>query len=150
MPRNVRLASIAAAALAIVACAAPAAAQLGVEMRLENAGFIMRRADTLQKLDRMQQLPQRRFIPRTSPDGRRYYVWVDASGCGCSYVGGQTARDAFRDMPAQPPQPDVVGPGSAADRGDRGHENMMLEMNTDMDEDAGIFSPDDDLYAHPF
>ena len=43
---------------------------------LEQSGFIMRPADTPQKLERLKLLPPLRFVRRTKP-WRRYYLFAD-------------------------------------------------------------------------
>ncbi len=68
---------IAAALLcALSGGAAQAQAQLVTDMRLEDAGFVMRRADTPDKMRRAQLLPARKFVARVK-DGKRYYLYAD-------------------------------------------------------------------------
>jgi hypothetical protein len=109
--------------------AAPAAAQLAADMKLEDAGFVMRRADTAQKLERIRALPPRQFVSR-SKDGWRYYLYADPDYCRCVFLGDARALQAFRDMRrARLPQPDNV----PADT--NWVEDQMIR---DMDADAGI------------
>jgi hypothetical protein len=117
--------------------ATPADAQLATDMRLEDAGFVMRRADTPEKMARLRLIPPRQFVSRTGKRGR-YYLWADPDTCRCVFVGGAGALQSFKDMRKGVPQPDNVGPGS------RGidPENMIIH---DMDADAGINVPDGDV-----
>jgi hypothetical protein len=117
--------------------ATPATAQLATDMRLEDAGFVMRRADTPEKIARLRLIPPRQFVSRTGKNGR-YYLWADPDTCKCVFVGGAGALQSFKDMRRGVPQPDNVGPSS------RGidPENMIIH---DMDEDAGINVPDGDV-----
>jgi hypothetical protein len=120
--------------LAIFACsffAEPAAAQEGRDMRLEDAGFIMRPANTPQALARLRQLPPRTMVARTK-DGQRTYFYADPDYCKCVFVGNQQALQAFRDMPARTPQPDVVPP-----TGIDPERFLIREMNEDVATDTG-------------
>jgi hypothetical protein len=117
--------------------ATPAGAQLATDMRLEDAGFVMRRADTPEKIARLRLIPPRQFVSRTGKNGR-YYLWADPDTCKCVFVGGAGALQSFKDMRRGVPRPDNVGPSS------RGidPENMIIH---DMDQDAGINVPDGDV-----
>lgn len=115
----------------------PAEAQLATDMRLEDAGFVMRRADTPEKVARLRLIPPRQFVSRTGKNGR-YYLWADPDTCKCVFVGGAGALQSFKDMRRGVPQPDNVGAGSSGIN----PENMIVH---DMDEDAGINVPDGDV-----
>jgi len=117
--------------------AMPVTAQLATDMRLEDAGFVMRRADTPDKVARLRLIPPRQFVTRTGKNGR-YYLWADPDTCKCVFVGGPGALQSFKDMRRGVPQPDNVGPGSNGIN----PENMIIH---DMDEDAGINVPDGDV-----
>ena len=129
-----RLILFAVFAASIVA-ALPTGAQLASDMRLEDAGFVMRRADTPEKLARLRLIPPRQFISRTGRSGR-YYLWADPDTCQCVFVGGPGALQSFKDMRKGLTQPDNVSPNSI------GPENMIIH---DMDQDAGINVPDGDV-----
>jgi hypothetical protein len=131
MHRLILSAAFAAATVAAV----PAAAQLANDMRLEDAGFVMRRADTPEKLARLRLIPPRQFVSRTGKRGR-YYLWADPDTCQCVFVGGPGALKSFKDMRKGLPQPDNVSPNSIDP------ENMIIH---NMDEDAGINVPDGDV-----
>src|SRR5262245_47018205 len=130
-------------ALGAFAGAEPAGAQLASEMKLEDAGFIMRRADTPEKMAQLRKLPPRKFATRVGKTGR-YYVWADPDECRCAFVGTERAFQAYRDMrQAGLPQPDNV---PARDRGNAPMEMMV----NDMDMDAGINVPDGDMIDYQF
>ena len=118
-----------------ILCAMPADAQLATDMRLEDAGFVMRRADTPEKMAQLRRIPPRQFVTRTGKSGR-YYLWADPDTCQCVFVGGPGALQSFKDMRRGLPQPDNVGPNSIDP------ENMIIH---NMDEDAGINVPDGDV-----
>ena len=127
--------------LAVLAGAQPANAQLATDMKLEDAGFVMRRADTPEKMAQLRKLPPRKFATRMGKTGR-YFLWADPETCQCVFVGSERAYQAFRDMRrAALPQPDNV-PASGADP-------MGLMMH-DMDMDAGINVPDGDVLDYQF
>jgi hypothetical protein len=128
-------------ALGALAGAEPAGAQLATDMKLEDAGFVMRRADTPEKMAQLRKLPPRRFATRVGKTGR-YYIWADPETCQCAFVGTERAYQAFRDMRrAGLPQPDNV-PASGVD--------PMGQMLHDMDTDAGINVPDGDVLDYQF
>ena len=118
--------------------AMPVTAQLATDMHLEDAGFVMRRADTPEKVARLRLIPPRQFVTRTGKGGR-YYLWADPDTCKCVFVGGAGALQSFKDMrKAGLQQPDNVEPR------DRGIDPEAMIMH-DMDEDAGIDVPDGDV-----
>ncbi len=97
---------VAALLCAASANAAYAQAQLVTDMKLEDAGFVMRRADTPDKLRRTQLLPPHKFVARVK-DGKRYYLYADPELCKCVFVGSADALKTFRDL-RKPTQPDAV------------------------------------------
>jgi hypothetical protein len=104
----------------IAGVASSARAQLATDMKLEDAGFVMRRADTPEHMAQLRKLPPRMFATRMGKTGR-YFIWADPDTCRCAFVGTEKAMQAFRDMRrARLPQPDNV-PGR-----DRG--NAPMEM----------------------
>ena len=60
--------------------ASPAEAQLGTEMKLTDAGFVMRVAKSPRQLERLGTIPARRLVARTK-DGVRHYLYADPAGC---------------------------------------------------------------------
>jgi hypothetical protein len=122
-------------AFGIFGDAMPADAQLATDMKLEDAGFVMRRADTPDKVARLRLIPPRQFVTRTGKSGR-YYLWADPDTCQCVFVGDGRALQSFKDMRKGLPRPDNVGAGGIDP------ENMIIH---DMDMDAGINVPDGDV-----
>jgi len=118
---------------------APATAQLAQDMKLEDAGFVMRPADTAQKLERLRLLPPRKFAARTKA-GHRYYLYPDPDYCKCVFIGDQRALDSFRAMRAGLPQPYDVGAGGVSPE---------REMIYDMDAD-GVGVPEGDILDSGF
>lgn len=84
-----------------------ALAQLAADMKLEDAGFVMRPANTAKELEHIKKLPARRFVARTK-NGQRYYLYADPELCKCVFVGNAIAFEAYRDMRKRVPQPDAV------------------------------------------
>jgi len=87
--------------------AAGALAQLASDMKLEDAGFVMRKADTAEKMLHIKRVPPRKFISRVK-NGQTYYVYADPELCQCVFVGNAIAFEAYRDMRKRVPQPDNV------------------------------------------
>jgi hypothetical protein len=93
-------------------------------MHLEDAGFVMRPADSDEKLGQLRLLPPRQFVARVKA-GRRYFVYADPDNCKYVFIGDQRAMDAYRSIASQRlQQPDVVGPSGVSP------ENQMIR---DMD-----------------
>lgn len=115
------------------------APQVATDMRLEDAGFTMRRADTPERLARLRKLPPRQFLARGKGE-QRYYLYADAELCRCLFVGDGKAMQAFRDMRAKLPRAGNV-PGTGG-----GVEDVMIR---DMDRDAFDFEPND-IFRAPF
>lgn len=92
-----------------------ATAQEASDMKLEDVGFVMRPANTPQKLERLRLLPPRTFVARSS-GGRRYYIYADPDYCQCVFLGGEMAMQNYRDLatPSPPPMPTGPDVGPAA------------------------------------
>lgn len=103
---------IAALLCALSGGTALAQTQLVTDMKLEDAGFVMRRADTPDKLRRATLLPPNKFVARVK-NGKRYYLYADPELCKCVFVGSPDALRAFRDL-RRPPQPDNVMPSGVS------------------------------------
>jgi hypothetical protein len=113
--------------------AEPALAQERTDMRLANAGFVMRAANTPEKMARLRHLPPHRIVARTKTGGVRYFLYADPDYCKCLMVGDQRAMQAYRDMVSPPPTglpglPDV--PGRTAHAG--AEHALIEEMNSDL------------------
>ena len=86
------------------------AGQEGLDMRLEDMGFIMRPATTPAQMDRLRLLPPREFVRRTNGD-RRYYLYADPEFCQCVFVGNEQAMKNYQALVSPsgaPPMP--IGP----------------------------------------
>ena len=59
------------------------------------AGFVVRYADTPQKLAHLRRLPADKMVAR-SRNGKTYYVYADPIICECAYVGTPEAYRAFQ------------------------------------------------------
>ena len=127
-----------AALVAVLGAALPAVAQLPADMKLEDAGFKMKEANTPQKMARLRSIPPRIFVPHRK-NGQLYYVYADPDYCKCAFVGDPAAMQAYRDMVAQRrlQQPDNVSAGGA---------NVVAEMQNEMNDESG--TDFDDIF-HP-
>ncbi len=116
-------------AIGFVYVAIPALAQMTADMKLEDAGFTMREANTPEKMERLQRIPPRVLVPHRK-NGLLYYVYADPDYCKCAFVGNQAAMQAYRDMVAQRrlQQPDNVSAGGP---------NVVGEMQEEMDDESG-------------
>ncbi len=117
-----------------------ALAQVGPDMKLEDAGFIMRPANTAEQLAHIKRLPPRRFVARTK-NGQRYYLYADPDLCKCVFLGNAVALEAYRDMRKRLQQPDVV-PGSGV--------TPKAELIEDMDGDLSDIIDDDNILNYKF
>ncbi len=115
--------------------AQPASPQLGIGMRLEDAGFKMKEANTPQKMQRLKSIPAHTMVPHRK-NGTRYYVYADPTYCKCAYIGDEAAMKAYRNMPSLL-QPDNVG---------RSTTTVVSEMENEMADESGTNF--DDIF-HP-
>ena len=120
--------------------AGSALAQLASDMRLEDAGFVMRPADTAEQLALIKRVPPRRFVARVK-NGKRYYVYADPELCKCVFVGDAVALEAYRDMRKRLPQPDNVAPTGVA---------PQAELVEDMDGDLSDVIDDNNILDWDF
>jgi hypothetical protein len=127
-----------ATTLAFFFAALPALAQLATDMKLEDAGFKMREANTPQKMARLRAIPPRVMVPHRK-NGQLYYVYADPDYCKCAFVGDAAAMQAYRDMVAQRrlQQPDNVSASGFT---------VVNEMQNEMDDESGTNF--DDIF-HP-
>jgi len=126
--------------VAVTVAGALAAGQEGADMRMVDAGFIMRPADTPQKLERLKRLPPLKFVGRTRHGGR-YFIYADPTVCKCVFVGNQSALQAYRDMPARPTPADNIPPRGVVP------EAAMIE---DIDNDTDALFGDDDFFDYSY
>ncbi|MGE0563560.1 MAG: hypothetical protein AB7O50_03510 [Pseudolabrys sp.] len=104
----------------------PVAAQLATDMRLEDAGFVMRRASKPEHHDSLQKLPPRKFAAHGKGKDR-YYLYADPDYCKCVFVGDEKAMQTFRDMRPGVPRPDNSSGAPDTSRGDM----MVHELERD-------------------
>ena len=85
--------------LALAGCMSPAAPYLEKGRTLSEAGFIAHQADTTARYAMMNLLPPGQLTYRPSPSGP-IYLYADPLGCGCVYMGSETAFRTLREMDA--------------------------------------------------
>ena len=130
--------------LSLPLMATEAPAQLGTEMKLDNAGFMMRVAKTPQADGTSEDHSPRRMVARTK-NGVRHYLYADPAGCQCVLIGDERAMANYRDMVEPPPLPpgmkDFEGAGGGG--GVNVEREMIHEMNADGEPpwDDDVFDP---------
>ncbi len=67
------------------------------EQVLEAAGFHMKEATTPQQLANLEALTQRKIVIHDQ-NGQTRYVYADADGCKCVYVGSEKNYDEFQKL----------------------------------------------------
>jgi len=118
----------------------PVAAQEAVDMRLADAGFVMRVAKDAAEMERLGQLPPRRMVARTI-DGKRFFLYADPAGCRCVMVGDQQALQTYRTMRASPSQIPNMPPSGI---------NVEDSVIRDMDQDLGSDLRPNDILSVPY
>ena len=78
-----------------VALGTPAFAQQSTGDYLISAGFKVVLPDTAAKKKALGSVAPNQFVTRRRA-GRVTYVYSDPAGCGCAYVGNQSAMDTYR------------------------------------------------------
>jgi hypothetical protein len=74
---------------------APVNKTLQAEEALAAAGFQLKMADTPAKLDRINRMPQKQVVRGMVKD-REIYLWADAAGCQCYYLGSLQNYEQLR------------------------------------------------------
>jgi hypothetical protein len=85
-----------------VAAALSGCATMGAQEResmLAAAGFVQHPADTPQKLAKLQALPQNTIV-YTQRKGGNFYIYADAAGCNCAYIGNAAAYQQYQQLRA--------------------------------------------------
>jgi hypothetical protein len=67
------------------------------EQVLAAAGFHMKQATTRQQIANLEALTQRKMVIHDQ-DGQTRYVYADAEGCKCVYVGDEKNYDEFQKL----------------------------------------------------
>lgn len=96
MMTRVSLAAL-AALLALAGCVSVGAPEK--EGQLAAAGFVRMQADTPQKIAKLQALPQNTIVYAQRKKGN-YYIYADAAGCGCAFVGNDAAFQQYQQIRA--------------------------------------------------
>jgi hypothetical protein len=96
-----------------------------------QAGFVVKYATTPEKTRMLNALPPDKLVTRTK-DGKLYYVYADAAGCNCAYVGTPEAYAAYRNWAN-------IGPG-----GNGGSLNAMQTIDSDP---GPAYVPDNSIYS---
>ena len=116
----------------------PAATQQAVPNNLFTAaGFVVRYADTPEKLAHLRRLPPDKLVTRTR-GGKVYYVYADPSICRCAYVGTPQAYQAYQNWSGGP----QLGGGES--RGQQMVDEMSVE---DAPTEPGAPSFDDYVFG---
>ena len=102
MPRRTRaFVSVACATFLLASCAWWSDTHNAErEQTLAAAGFKIVPADTPDKLAKLNALPQRQFVTRAR-DGQTYFLYADAAGCQCLYIGTNKQYDAYQKLQQQ-------------------------------------------------
>jgi hypothetical protein len=95
-----------------------------------QAGFVVKYATTPEKAAILRSLPPDKLVTRMK-DGRRYYVYADAAGCSCAYVGTPEAYAAYQNWTN-------IGPG-----GNGGSLNAIQTIDSDV---GPGYIPDNSIY----
>ena len=94
-----RTISCAALALSAVLCGCVSVGAPEKEGRLSAAGFRRLQADTPQKMAKLQALPQDTIVYAPRKKGNAY-IFADAAGCGCAFVGDEAAYQQYQQIRA--------------------------------------------------
>ena len=69
------------------------------EGQLAAAGFARQQADTPQKMAKLQALPQNTIVFSQRKHGN-VYIYADAAGCGCAFIGNDAAFQQYQQIRA--------------------------------------------------
>ena len=94
-----RTISGAALALSAALCGCVSVGAPEKEGQLSAAGFLRLQADTPQKMAKLQALPQNAIVYAPRKKGNAY-IFADAAGCGCAFVGGEAAYQQYQQIRA--------------------------------------------------
>jgi flagellar basal body rod protein FlgG len=97
MLRRTVVAAALTALVALGACASVGAQEK--EGQLAAAGFVRLQADTPAKVAKLQALPQN-SITYAQRKGGNVYIYADAAGCNCAYVGNDAAYQQYQQIRA--------------------------------------------------
>jgi len=89
--------AIVSASLALTGCVTVGSAER--EGQLSAAGFARLQADTPLKVAKLQSLPQDTLVYAQRKSGP-VYIYADAQGCGCAFVGTPAAYQQYQQIRA--------------------------------------------------
>jgi len=95
MHRNAIFATALTASVALAGCVSVGAPEK--EGQLAAAGFARLQADTPAKVAKLQALPQNTIIYAQRKSGS-VYIYADAAGCGCAYIGAPAAYQQYQQI----------------------------------------------------
>ncbi len=84
-------------AAALAACMSVGAQEK--EGQLAAAGFVRQQADTPQKVAKLQALPQNTIV-YSQRKGGNVYIYADAAGCSCAFIGNDAAYQQYQQIRA--------------------------------------------------
>jgi hypothetical protein len=73
----------------------------GTEQLLSAAGFNIKPADTPEKLASLQVMKQHKLVRRELSNGQLRFLYADATGCRCLYVGDEQAYQQYHKLAVQ-------------------------------------------------
>jgi len=94
-----RTISGAALALSAALCGCVSVGAPEKEGQLSAAGFLRLQADTPQKMAKLQALPQNTIVYAPRKNGNAY-IFADAAGCACAFVGNEAAYQQYQQIRA--------------------------------------------------
>jgi hypothetical protein len=97
MLRRTVVAAALTAVSALGACASVGAQEK--EGQLAAAGFVRLQADTPAKVAKLQALPQNSIVYAQRKAGN-VYIYADAAGCNCAFVGNAAAYQSYQQIRA--------------------------------------------------
>ena len=127
-------------------CDPAASGQEATDMKLDDAGFSVRVADTPAKIARLRKVPPRQFLRRVKA-GRTTYMYVDPDLCKCVYLGGQDAMNNYRAMVTKRRQQFFLQSPNAQLPPGLAPENDIIH---DVDVDDADTMPAGDILSIPF
>jgi hypothetical protein len=69
------------------------------QSQLSAAGFVRQQADSPTRLAKLQALPQNAMVYAQRKSGN-YYIYADAAGCNCAYIGNEAAYQQYQQLRA--------------------------------------------------
>jgi len=73
---------------------------LSFEKSLATSGFVMKPADTPEKLAQLEKMPQKKLV-KQDYKGMPVYLYADAGGCKCLYAGSNEDYESLQKLISQ-------------------------------------------------